>query len=211
MGTFTNVNYNCVQGGFAGGTGNDSNDPLFRDADANDYHLLDSSPCIDTGDPNFTPDANETDIDGEARIMLDGVDMGADEYYYSKADYNVDEIVNFIDYSTLANSWQSINADISLDDDNDVDIDDLALFCDDWLWQPGWILPMFGRSGFEKDMIALPESLLLTSLSQSAAVIDIADIKEMLEWLDKVWLAGELKMTKKEYLEFRKAIEDAGF
>jgi len=51
-----------------------------------DYHLQSNSPCIDAGDPSFTP-GEETDMDGEPRVA-DGdgddeaiIDMGADEYY----------------------------------------------------------------------------------------------------------------------------------
>jgi len=51
-----------------------------------DYHLLQTSPCIDTGDPNFIPEPNETDVDGNPRVA-DGdgdgnsvVDMGAYEF-----------------------------------------------------------------------------------------------------------------------------------
>ena len=36
---------------------------------------------MDRGDPNFVEDANETDIDGNPRIMGGRVDMGADEDY----------------------------------------------------------------------------------------------------------------------------------
>ena len=143
--------------------------------------------------------------------------MGADEFYWSKADYNTDEIVNFFDYAMLADVWQLTDANISLDDDNDVDIDDLALFCEDWLWQPGWSLPMFGRSGgagadFNKAMLFSPEACFGAQNLAVAAPATV-NIKEILEWLDKIWLSGELKesMTEEEYLEFRKAIENAGF
>jgi hypothetical protein len=39
---------------------------------------------------------------------------------------------------------------------------------------------------------------------------DPVSIKELLQWLDKIWLDGDLKefMTEEEYLEFRKAIEE---
>jgi hypothetical protein len=33
------------------------------------------------------------------------------------------------------------------------------------------------------------------------------DIKEVLKWLDEMWADGELELTKKEYKEFREAIE----
>jgi len=50
------------------------------------YHLQADSPCIDAGDPNYTPKPNEKDLDGKPRIFdgdNDGVsvvDMGAYEY-----------------------------------------------------------------------------------------------------------------------------------
>jgi len=51
-----------------------------------DYHLLEGSPCIDTGDPNYVAGPNEMDLDGNTRVVdgdNDGnsvVDMGAYEY-----------------------------------------------------------------------------------------------------------------------------------
>jgi len=50
-----------------------------------DYHLLSDSLCIDAGDPNYVAGPNETDLDGNARVVdgdNDGnsvVDMGAYE------------------------------------------------------------------------------------------------------------------------------------
>jgi parallel beta-helix repeat protein len=64
----------------------DANDPNAIWIDG-DYHLLSNSPCIDTGDPNYTPEPNETDLDGNRRLV-DGtgdgtavVDMGAYEFW----------------------------------------------------------------------------------------------------------------------------------
>ncbi len=45
-----------------------------------DYHLLDESPCIDAGDPDFIAEPSETDIDGHPRILGMKIDMGADEF-----------------------------------------------------------------------------------------------------------------------------------
>lgn len=67
----------------ADGCGSDGNicqDPLFVDSAADDYHILASSPCKDTGDPDTLVDPGEVDIDGEDRVMDDRIDMGADEY-----------------------------------------------------------------------------------------------------------------------------------
>jgi predicted outer membrane repeat protein len=91
--------YSCIQGwtGALGGIGNINEDPLFVDPgywndngthdDANDdvwvdgdYHLLLGSLCIDTGDPNYIAEPNETDLDGRPRIIGGRIDMGAYEY-----------------------------------------------------------------------------------------------------------------------------------
>jgi hypothetical protein len=45
-----------------------------------DYHLLPTSPCIDSGDPNYTPGPSETDLDGNPRVTGYAVEMGAYEY-----------------------------------------------------------------------------------------------------------------------------------
>jgi hypothetical protein len=51
-----------------------------RLTDFGDYHLRPVSLCINAGDPNYVAEPNETDIDGEARVMWETVDMGADEF-----------------------------------------------------------------------------------------------------------------------------------
>jgi len=95
------IRYSNVQGGY-GGDGNIDADPCFVKpgvwVDANqpdncvepndpnalwlpgDYHLLPTSPCINAGDPNYIPEPNEKDIDGESRVWQGRVDMGADEF-----------------------------------------------------------------------------------------------------------------------------------
>jgi len=45
-----------------------------------DYHLGTESPCINSGNPGYIAEPNETDIDGEARVVGGCVDMGADEF-----------------------------------------------------------------------------------------------------------------------------------
>lgn len=86
------------------GLGNISEDPLFADPDNDDYHLLDDSPCIDTGDPATPLLAGETDCDAEKRVW-DGdangtpvVDMGVDELgSFRFGDLNCDGQVNGFD------------------------------------------------------------------------------------------------------------------
>ncbi len=72
----TEITYSCIQGGWPG-TGNISALPDFVNANDDDYHLLDGSPCIDRGDPSVGVSA---DYDGNSRPGSDGlVDMGAFE------------------------------------------------------------------------------------------------------------------------------------
>jgi len=89
------ITYSDVQGGWFG-EGNIENDPLFFDPGywdpngtvdnagddfwvAGDYHLQSNSPCIDAGDPNYITEPNETDLDGNPRIVNGIVDMGVYE------------------------------------------------------------------------------------------------------------------------------------
>jgi len=57
--------------------GNISVDPEFA---SDGYHLTILSPCIDAGYPDYIAEANETDIDGDPRVV-GRLDMGADEFF----------------------------------------------------------------------------------------------------------------------------------
>ena len=90
---------NCCLQGLSGtwGAGNIGADPLFVDpgywddhgtpTDPNDdfwvdgdYRLQAGSPCIDAGDPNYVGGPDETDIDGNVRVVGGRIDIGAYEY-----------------------------------------------------------------------------------------------------------------------------------
>jgi probable HAF family extracellular repeat protein/predicted outer membrane repeat protein len=65
------------------GWGDDPATPDVNEAANDDYgdlHLRADSPCINAGDPNYVAGPNETDIDGELRVMFERIDMGADEF-----------------------------------------------------------------------------------------------------------------------------------
>jgi probable HAF family extracellular repeat protein/parallel beta-helix repeat protein len=90
------ITYSDVQGGWPG-EGNIDAAPLFVDPgywedpcntpdkpwddvwNDGDYNLLAGSPCIDTGDPNYVAEPNETDLDGKPRVIGGRIDMGAYE------------------------------------------------------------------------------------------------------------------------------------
>lgn len=236
-GAFGDVTYCCIEGDpVYPGTGNINSAPLFYDDpnDPNNYHLSSDSPCIDAGDPNFDPnDPNETDIDGEKRV-IDGdangtaiVDMGADEYYWSPADFDGDEIVNFFDYALLADNWRTTddandyNDIFDLADNNSIDYNDLGLFCEDWLWEAGWKKSY--ASGFGRGMGAmggmglqlLEETTAFYALQPVTAAksqpqeIEPVDLEELLKWLTELWLTDEQLrkvISDDEWLKFVEAV-----
>lgn len=57
--------------------------PLFVDSSSYDFHLQTSSPAINAGDPSYTSATDVFDIDGEARVIGESVDIGVDEYNFT--------------------------------------------------------------------------------------------------------------------------------
>ena len=181
-GNFNTVNYCLLQHPHSG-NGNITGDPCFMNVidDPNDLHIANTSQCRNAGDPNGNY-GDEQDIDNEPRIAEGRVDIGGDEYYWSKADYDTNGIVNFVDFAILGNHWlDDQNSQWSIDGDNDVDIDDLKLFCDDWLWQPVWMqsqwMTMSGESSGMSEMVV--EIVCEDSISPSEAVngLMLPDVK----------------------------------
>jgi len=106
FGDIVSVTYSNIQDGWEGLTNIDS-DPCFilpgcwvdandtdiivEPSDPNalwidgDYYLLPESPCINTGDPNYVAEPNETDLDGNPRIIDDIIDIGACEFNYTRS------------------------------------------------------------------------------------------------------------------------------
>ncbi|MFA6426746.1 MAG: S8 family serine peptidase, partial [Phycisphaerae bacterium] len=139
---FDTVNYCCLGESYEG-QDNIAADPCFINASAGDYRLKFLSPCVDAGNPNFTPGENETDVYNSYRL-LDGdrdgtavIDIGASELFLQ--DFNADRIVNFLDFSMFANVWQTSwtgnnsNDMYDINNDNQIDTKDLNLFTASWL------------------------------------------------------------------------------
>jgi len=83
------ITYCDIQGAYTG-EGNVNSDPLFVDPTNNDFHIQETSPCIDKGN-NSAAGIPNTDFEGDSRIVdgdNDGtatVDIGADEYEYTSS------------------------------------------------------------------------------------------------------------------------------
>jgi hypothetical protein len=137
------VTYCDIEGGWEG-VGNTDVDPEFVDEANGDYHLMWDSACVDAGDPEFVPEEGEVDIDGEPRVMGVRVDMGADEVGEKKADFTRNGIINLDDFGVLGNSWGTGLGDdkwyvlCDLWEDEVIDITDLAVFVEDWMWEAEW-------------------------------------------------------------------------
>jgi hypothetical protein len=91
-------------------SGNISVDPFFDNPSASYYHLSSGSPGINAGDPNYPDDQNETDIDGQPRIIGGRVDMGSDEFHGN----NVAPIVDAGEDQTVC-AWTDSIAEVVLD------------------------------------------------------------------------------------------------
>ena len=88
-GSTITITYSDVQGNWPG-LGNINADPCFVDPNNADHHLSQESPCINTGDPNYVPEPNEIDLDGNRRISGDRIDMGAYEYFNTEPTIQAD-------------------------------------------------------------------------------------------------------------------------
>lgn len=73
------INYCDIMGGWPTGLGNFSASPGF--VGNGDYHLTWNSPCKNVGS-NLAPLLPGDDFEGDPRIALGTVDVGADEFYY---------------------------------------------------------------------------------------------------------------------------------
>ncbi len=103
----------------------------------------------------------------------------------------------------------------SLDGDHDVDILDLAQFCEDWLWIAPWselhemLAIQSGSSSMTMAIQSAAEPVVLVDVpatSSDAVVIEPLTVEQLVDWIDQVWQSGEFGGSEEEYLSFRNAI-----
>lgn len=151
------VSFSDVEGGIGAGSidggGNVDADPAFVDLDGadntigtedDDLRLQGVSPCINSGDPGYVPQPGETDLDGNARVMGCGVDLGAFEFVQATpgpansgdmdgvGGVDFPDVALFVD-ALLAGSDLCDTADMN--DDGSINGDDTQLFLDALLHQ----------------------------------------------------------------------------
>jgi len=194
-------------------------DPLFVNANGNDFHLRSDSPGVNAGDP-LGDYLGERDIDGYPRVMDPNnnaqpvADMGAHELGCGQlahaADFDYDGYVDLGDLAELSAAWltepPALDPDFDLNADQIIDVKDLALFADAWLWcacwrpeEAGWGMMGMGMGGAgESTLPALSAEASLsasptatTALARTAPAIasDIDQLEEGIAWLVETWLA----------------------
>ena len=72
--------YSCIRG-YGNINNNIDAEPYFINPEEGNYHLSFHSPCISAGDPNYILDEEQTDIDGQLRLIGKYIDIGADEFF----------------------------------------------------------------------------------------------------------------------------------
>lgn len=108
------VTYSCIQDGTIDGThytgtGNLDDNPAIVSSEAGDYHIYPGSPCRNAGaGGDYT---GQTDMDGQARVLDNQVDIGADELDVIYVDINSTDPTP--DGSTLEKAYQTIQAGIN--------------------------------------------------------------------------------------------------
>ncbi|MCK5001141.1 MAG: right-handed parallel beta-helix repeat-containing protein, partial [Anaerohalosphaera sp.] len=204
------------------------------------YHIKYDSPCRNAGD-NSALGTGEVDMDNEPRIADDAydiVDVGADEVDCEDTndpnDWTYDGVINYEEFAIFANSWEKTSTDPNWQDThsnynfdnsgssaNVVDVADLAIFLDNWLWEACWhgnySEVMYAMGGGGSAMMAMPASMSTATL-QPAAIeeVSIADqifeLEDCIEFLEQVWLEDsyfQQEIDTDAWQEFMDAIYDS--
>ncbi len=111
----------------APGEGAISEDPLFVDESAGDYHLQGTSLCINAGTTDV-PDLPETDFERDPRVAGIAPDMGADEYYVPV----INDLVTFEPIRSTYSTSSDLQPVLFKDDFSDGDNDGWTITRGDW-------------------------------------------------------------------------------
>jgi hypothetical protein len=118
-----------------GVNGNISVNPLFADADANDYHLLPESLLIDAGD--LSSDWSSEPRPNGGRINMGAYGNTSEAARSLTGDITWNKKVDFKDFAKLVSYWLQNEPAVDIaplvSGDNIVDIEDLAVLAEHWL------------------------------------------------------------------------------
>jgi hypothetical protein len=94
--------HSCIQDWRVEGLDNFSSDPVFVSPASGNFRLQSRSPCIDAGVNGYAWDQPQRDLDGNCRLVGDGVDLGCYEYG-SKPDTDGDLLSDFDELTSGTN------------------------------------------------------------------------------------------------------------
>jgi hypothetical protein len=156
------VSFCDIQDGWAPGISIFNTDPNFINPDNYNYHLSLNSPCIDMGDPNYSPAPFETDIDGQWRVMNNRVDIGADEISDMLGDFDENGSIEATDLNSISETWlasmgeQNWKEDCDLDKNNSVNLKDYAIFANNY------------KKTLDTQVPSTPKNLVVTDANSSS-------------------------------------------
>ena len=211
------------------------------------YHLRYESSCREAGD-SLAVGQDETDMDNEDRIQEYAADIGADEVSctntFDPNDWTYDGVINYSDFAVFSRAWLSSDPNTypppkdpndeylwyvkrwgfqaDMNNDSCVDLADLELFLDNWLWQACWrenyieMFCMISGSGEILPMsVPMSESLysaqslraeFVQNVYESTPAEQVESIAEIKGFLDTL-LKEENSENRKSVLEVMAVIE----
>jgi len=123
------ISYSNIEGGYEG-VGNIDVNPLFNNAETDDYSLQTASPCIDTGTADLDDDGIDDIIDFNGLVPDMGAYEYASEYDFTLGDVNFDGAINILDVVLMVSFILGEPADESEYSASDINQDSLVNILD---------------------------------------------------------------------------------
>ena len=170
---------------------------------------------------------SEDDIYNALDWNADGIVNFEEFEYFSLAwlshDPNEFTDPNFIDPDEIANWDAACNLDASGTSEYVIDLADIDIFVDDWLWVACWkqseidrVESMMMAMGGGESMMMVPmsmESFAPAAVEQAAPTLEeqAAQLLKMLDWLDEIWLDPEVQesIDEEDWLDFVESVEES--
>jgi len=172
---------------------------------------------------------------GSGRVIFDNIRLKRCGLT-AAADLNNDCVMDINDLEVLSEQWLICGicyakADIYPPGRPDalVDFRDFAVLADKWLWSEmdqsfaGWpdtggssmaaetgeSLALVDETSVATATVGEPAAVEEYTINAEAAETEPLTVEELVDWLDRIWQAGELGMSEEEYLWFRSVLQES--